>query len=479
MLKVIGGNLEGQYSDPDSTYTNANVPGKPILYYYGGDKVYDESGKGNHGTDYSAKPNHSGALSSYGSYYFNAQEKEMITMNFGLESWDTPHRPNYWVESYSGDSILDDETTEVYAGNHSAKFTVDNAGNSVTMKYWPSPLMSFTAGKTYKASFWGKGSTTKRVNISGNTTSGGGLYKTFTLTTDWDKSTEEFISDGTENTIFITRGYSSEPDWHFYIDDVSMKEIQGYIETANSDSLELSNDHPFSLAYFIKPDSIGVTQAIVVKDSIETSYGHLIKNGGLLIYTDDDASAELESSGFFTDLAGRWTHVCQTYDGDKIRLYKNGAAVDSSSTGITLKTNSNSLFLGKCRGHNYPLYGCLDDVKFYSRELTPEEADSLCQGESISDTLLKLHYTFDLPDSMMIFVLDPNNNPSYTEFALQDSLSGWYIDATAEPESLRAGPPGEWGWRTYDQWGAALGDTLTGIMSDSLYVIRAKARSGE
>ncbi|MFC1693309.1 hypothetical protein ACFL1R_07385 [Candidatus Latescibacterota bacterium] len=70
-------------------------------------------------------------------------------------------------------------------------------------------------------------------------------------------------------------------------------------------------------------------------------------------------------------------------------------------------------------------------------------------------------------------------NPDYTEYAIQDSLSGWYIDATAEPETLRTTPLGEWGWRSYDQWGAALGDTLTGLFPDSLYVIRAKARSCE
>jgi len=77
------------------------------------------------------------------------------------------------------------------------------------------------------------------------------------------------------------------------------------------------------------------------------------------------------------------------------------------------------------------------------------------------------------------FVIDPQDNPPSTKFAVQDSLSGKYVDGTADPDTLRAGPPGDWGWRTYLEWGAALGDTLGGVSPDSLIVIRAKARNGD
>ena len=77
------------------------------------------------------------------------------------------------------------------------------------------------------------------------------------------------------------------------------------------------------------------------------------------------------------------------------------------------------------------------------------------------------------------FILDPLDNPDYTVFAVQDSATGLYVDGSADPDTLRAGPPGEWGWKTYSQWGAALGDTISGLSPDSLYVIRAKAQSGE
>lgn len=76
------------------------------------------------------------------------------------------------------------------------------------------------------------------------------------------------------------------------------------------------------------------------------------------------------------------------------------------------------------------------------------------------------------------FALDPNGNPSWTLFAVQDSVTGLFVDASAEPETLRAGPPGDWGWRTYGGWGGSSGDTLSGVRPGGYHVIRAKARSG-
>jgi len=84
-----------------------------------------------------------------------------------------------------------------------------------------------------------------------------------------------------------------------------------------------------------------------------------------------------------------------------------------------------------------------------------------------------------LGDNRLAFALDPNGNSAFTRFAVEDSVSGRYADATAEPETLRAGPLGEWGWRTYAGWGGAGGDTLAGIRPGDFYTIRAKARNGQ
>ena len=87
--------------------------------------------------------------------------------------------------------------------------------------------------------------------------------------------------------------------------------------------------------------------------------------------------------------------------------------------------------------------------------------------------------TSALSDTTLHFIINPVDNPSWTAFAVQDSITGNYVDGAAEPDTLRPGPPGEWGWRTYQNWGSAAGDTLSGLMPDSLYVLRAKARRDE
>jgi hypothetical protein len=82
-------------------------------------------------------------------------------------------------------------------------------------------------------------------------------------------------------------------------------------------------------------------------------------------------------------------------------------------------------------------------------------------------------------NNLIKFVLDVNGNPAYTEFAVQDSVRGWFVDATAEPETLRTEPLGVWGWRTYAGWGGAGGDTLADVQPGDFYVIRVKARNGQ
>lgn len=78
--------------------------------------------------------------------------------------------------------------------------------------------------------------------------------------------------------------------------------------------------------------------------------------------------------------------------------------------------------------------------------------------------------------SVLRFVLDPRDNPSHTEYAVQDSVTGWFADPDATPPALRPGPLSDWGWRTFGGWGGTLGDSLTGLSPNTLHVLRVKAR---
>jgi hypothetical protein len=81
-------------------------------------------------------------------------------------------------------------------------------------------------------------------------------------------------------------------------------------------------------------------------------------------------------------------------------------------------------------------------------------------------------------DSLALVKIDTSGtgNPTYTEYAIQDSITGKYIDgrfnrffSTTAAESIL--------WRTYAAWGGASGDTVK-VGVGKKYNIRAKARSG-
>jgi hypothetical protein len=69
-----------------------------------------------------------------------------------------------------------------------------------------------------------------------------------------------------------------------------------------------------------------------------------------------------------------WYHATATYDGSRMRLYLNGAEVGFVAKTGTVAANTNvPVNLGRNPdGSNY-MHGVLDDVRIYSRALTPAE----------------------------------------------------------------------------------------------------------
>lgn len=79
-------------------------------------------------------------------------------------------------------------------------------------------------------------------------------------------------------------------------------------------------------------------------------------------------------------------------------------------------------------------------------------------------------------DSLLVFKLAQNSNPTYTEYAVQDSISGLFVHlfGAGVPDSLKAGAE----WHTYAGWGGAAGDTVA-VGVGKKYNWRTRARSGQ
>ena len=73
----------------------------------------------------------------------------------------------------------------------------------------------------------------------------------------------------------------------------------------------------------------------------------------------------------------RWYHFVGTYDGQNIKIYKDGILVGTTPATGNLGTNDVTAKIGTYTGSSYNFNGSIDDVRIYNRALTPSEVEGL------------------------------------------------------------------------------------------------------
>ncbi|KPK95553.1 hypothetical protein AMJ80_04895, partial [bacterium SM23_31] len=80
-------------------------------------------------------------------------------------------------------------------------------------------------------------------------------------------------------------------------------------------------------------------------------------------------------------------------------------------------------------------------------------------------------------DSVLVKI-GPKSNPAYTFFAIEDSVSGLFVDFAAHTlRSAGITPDSTWAWATYSEWGEAEGYYIV-VEPNTTYVFRAYAKEG-
>lgn len=131
---------------------------------------------------------------------------------------------------------------------------------------------------------------------------------------------------------------------------------------------------------WIRPDAVNSFRAIGGKDASGSGWAFYIIDGKLSLYTN--GTAHTTTSVYFT--AGNTYHVAATYSAGAIKLYVDGAEVQSW-TGQALTQNGTSLMCGVSTGSNGGAFrffwfdGRIDEFAYY---------DTALSGTRISD-----HYT--------------------------------------------------------------------------------------
>jgi len=136
-----------------------------------------------------------------------------------------------------------------------------------------------------------------------------------------------------------------------------------------------------------------------------------------------------------------WQHVAVTYDGSKVRLYKNGVRIDSTNYTGSVGVNSNSCVIGGwySTGRNFP--GKIDEVRIWNIVRSQSQIASSMNGEFCSaPTGMVAYYKFNQgnagnSNTGLTTLIDGtgNSNGTLQGFALTGSTSNWTTGATLTP----------------------------------------------
>ncbi len=140
-------------------------------------------------------------------------------------------------------------------------------------------------------------------------------------------------------------------------------------------------DHPdfhmqdaITIALWAKPEASEPEYAklFIKQRSNEYPYGIQYTGNAQSIRATVNASARFDGSNT-PNFPGEWGHLCMTYDGSALLLYKNGEEVSRLAASGKIQQNDLSLSIGGRLESTQNFIGVIDDVRLYNRALTPAE----------------------------------------------------------------------------------------------------------
>jgi len=147
-------------------------------------------------------------------------------------------------------------------------------------------------------------------------------------------------------------------------------------------------DHPdfhledaVSMALWIKPeaDQPDYAKPFIKQKSGEYPYA-IQYSTTQTIRATVNASARFDTTPGLENFVGQWGHLCMTYDGSAVILYKDGEEVARIAATGKLQQNDLSLSIGGRLGSGQNFIGIIDDVYLYNHALSPDEVRAVMKG---------------------------------------------------------------------------------------------------
>ena len=159
---------------------------------------------------------------------------------------------------------------------------------------------------------------------------------------------------------------------------------------------------------WINPCSTAADQRILSKSPYPNNDYSMIRasNNRVLVSMKIDGTVQSIYSPANSVPVGTWTHVAGTYDGTRMRLYINGAQVNSFAVCGEIGAHAEPLMIGKNATSAY-FKGMVDEVSIYNKALTAAEVLSRYQAAiPVAATVIKAETTIDGKKVLVTFNKD-------------------------------------------------------------------------
>jgi len=169
--------------------------------------------------------------------------------------------------------------------------------------------------------------------------------------------------------------------------------LNGSTHAVVSDQVNLNATTALTLAAWVKPNVLA-TQDLISRATFGSVDGYalsLLSSGKASVHFNQASSGDiyrLDSSTSYPVTGNTWMHVAATYDGSTMRLYINGVEEDWTPGPAAIAASALNVGIAGQSNGSRRYRGDMDDVRIYSRALTPAEVAALASSGPVKADLI-------------------------------------------------------------------------------------------